>query len=111
MNKKKKAHVKLGDRIKIIAGSQKGLLGCISAINLKKETVIIDTSVPRVKFLKARKDNEPKKIELPISINISNVMLWDNEANISSKIGYKFLNNEKKRYFKKSGNILELKKD
>jgi ribosomal protein L24 len=45
-------------------------------------------------------------MELQIPIHISNVMLWDKEANLSSKIGYKLINNEKKRYFKKSGNIL-----
>ena len=45
---------------------------------------------------------ESKKMELQIPIHISNVMLWDKEANISSKIGYKLINNEKKRYFKKS---------
>jgi ribosomal protein L24 len=45
-------------------------------------------------------------MDVPIDIHFSNVMLWDKEANIPSKTGFKFLNNEKKRYFKKSGNIL-----
>ena len=33
-------------------------------------------------------------------------MLWDKEANISSKIGYKLLDGKKQRYFKKSGNFV-----
>lgn len=66
----------------------------------------IDTVLPRIKFVKNREGGESKKMELQIPIHISNVMLWDKEANLSSKIGYKLINNEKKRYFKKSGNIL-----
>jgi len=33
-------------------------------------------------------------------------MLWDNQAQTAGKIGYKVINNEKKRFFKKSGNVL-----
>lgn len=107
MNKvKKDAHVKIGDRIKIITGNQKGIIGNISSINLKKEILTIDTVLPRIKYVKNREGGESKKVELQVPIHISNVMLWDKEANISSKIGYKVINNEKKRYFKKSGNIL-----
>jgi ribosomal protein L24 len=33
--------------------------------------------------------------------------LWDKEANVASKIGYKIVNEKKVRYFKKSGNIVQ----
>jgi large subunit ribosomal protein L24 len=103
---KKDKHVKIGDRIKIITGDQKGIIGNISSINIKKEILTIDTVLPRIKYVKSREGGESKKVELQIAIHISNVMLWDKESNTSSKIGYKVINNEKKRYFKKSGNIL-----
>jgi len=41
MKKQLKKHVKVGDRIQIITGNQKGVIGNISAINLKKSTVLI----------------------------------------------------------------------
>lgn len=106
MNKIKSKHVKIGDRIKIITGAQKGLIGNISSINVKKEVVTIDNVTPRIKYVKSREGGESKKVELQLPIHISNVMLWDTEANISSKIGYKIVNSEKKRYFKKSGNLI-----
>nr|AIM52717.1 50S ribosomal protein L24 [Ochromonas sp. CCMP1393] len=106
MNKIKSKHVNIGDRIKIITGTQKGLIGNISSINIKKQVVTVDTVTPRIKYLKSREGGESKKVELQVPIHISNVMLWDTEANLSSKIGYKVVNNEKKRYFKKSGNLL-----
>ena len=41
MKKQHKLHVKIGDKIKIIAGSQKGLVGIIRSIS-KKIKVVVD---------------------------------------------------------------------
>jgi large subunit ribosomal protein L24 len=127
MQKLKKSHVKKGDQVKVISGEQKGFLGKINSIIKKKSSVILDGILPRFKFLKNSKteqNEETKKIELPILIHISNVMLWDKTINKASRIGYKEikenavsdqknLNNLitskkslKKRYFKKSGNFV-----
>lgn len=101
-----KKHVKIGDRVKIIAGNNKDLIGNILSISSKNSTVIIDTVLPRIKYAKNPQGGETQKLDLQIGIHISNVMLWDKDANQSSKIGYKLVNGEKKRYFKKSGNFL-----
>ena len=39
MMKKNKLHVKIGDKIKIIAGNEKGLVGTINAIFQKKSQI------------------------------------------------------------------------
>lgn len=101
-----KKHVKIGDKIKVISGSQKGKIGNILSLDVKKKRLNIDSVLPRQKFVKEKTDKSSQKIDLPIYIHFSNVMLWDKEANNCSKTGYKLLNNEKTRYFKKSGNIL-----
>lgn len=102
----KNLHVKIGDRVKVISGKQKGFIGSIAEINKNTNNVIIKEITPRIKFIKNREGGEPKKLELPIKINISNVMLWDSITNQASRIGYKIVNQEKKRYFKKSGNLV-----
>jgi large subunit ribosomal protein L24 len=102
-----KSHVKIGDKIKIISGDQKGFIGTISLIIKKNSTAIIEGVLPRKRSLKNPEGGESIKKELPIFIHLSNLMLWDSTANMTSKIGYKIINNEKTRYFKKSGNILE----
>jgi len=104
--KRKRSHVKIGDKIKIIAGSQKGIIGNITLVLLKKSLVYIDTLIPRTKYSKKNKEGKSQKIDLQIPIHISNVMLWDKEKNISGRIGYKLLENKKVRYFKKSGNLV-----
>jgi large subunit ribosomal protein L24 len=101
-----KKHVKIGDRVKIITGKNKNIIGNILSISSKNSTVIIDNVLPRIKYSKNPQGGESKKTDIQIPIHISNVMLWDKEKNQTSKIGYKILNGEKKRYFKKSGNFL-----
>jgi len=46
-------------------------------------------------------------VELATWIHLSNVMLWDKETTQASRIGYKTIEGQKKRYFRKSGNILQ----
>jgi large subunit ribosomal protein L24 len=106
MNKKINSHVKIGDKVKIITGSQKGFLGIITSIVTKKSFVVIEGLLPRIKYTKNRQGGDPVKQEIPMSIHLSNVMLWDKEANVASKIGYKIVDNKKVRYFKKSGNLV-----
>lgn len=103
---KKIKNIKIGDRIQVITGNQKGNIGNVSSINKKKEVVTIDTITPRIKYAKSRQGEETKQVELQIPIHISNVMLWDDKQNRSDKIGYKIVDGKKTRYFKKSGNIL-----
>ena len=98
--------VKIGDKIKIIAGNQKGLLGTIVSLDRKKSFVIIDTVLPRIKYIKNRQGGESEKKTIQIPIHISNVMVWDKDGNMCSKIGYKIVDNQKRRFFKKSGNLV-----
>ncbi len=115
-------HIKIGDRIKIISGQQKGLIGNILSLNKKQNLVTIDSLNPRQRYYSQRekqrevnKPTETDKKSIPIKIHVSNLMLWDIQSNQASRIGYKnietqnssnVLKTEKKRYFKKSGNIL-----
>ena len=106
MNKKLNSHIKIGDKIKIITGNHKGVIGTITSIIFKKSIVFIQEISPRIKYLKNNQGEEQKKVELQIPIHVSNVMLWDSETNSPSKIGYKIIDNKKYRYFKKSGKVI-----
>jgi len=109
MKVSKKSHVKIGDKVQIIAGTQKGIIGNINSILKKKSIVYIDGIEPRLKKntkANSSTDSENLLLELQIPIHISNIMLWDTKSNEASRIGYKMIENAKKRYFKKSGNVL-----
>jgi large subunit ribosomal protein L24 len=101
-----KTHVKIGDKVKVISGSNKGVIGNIASLLKKDSLVTIEGILPRIKYIKSSQTQESKKVELPITIHLSNVMLWDTAINKSSRIGYKMIEGKKVRYFKKSGNVL-----
>lgn len=108
MKKMQKNHVKKGDQVKVISGEQKGFLGIIASLNKKTSSVILEGILPRVKYMKNRQQGgEAQKVDLPIFIHVSNVMLWDKQSNKASRIGYKMITDQKVRYFKKSGNVIQ----
>lgn len=109
MKIKLNSHVKIGDKVKVISGKQKGFIGVITSLVSKKSVVFLDGVTPRIKFKKTPQGGEAQRIEIQIPIHLSNVMLWDKEANNASKIGYKMVNDQKVRYFKKSGNLVQEK--
>lgn len=103
-----KNHVKKGDQVKIISGRQKGFVGIISTVNKKTSSVNLEGILPRIKYMKNRQQGgEAQKIDLPLFIHISNVMLWDKKNNQASRVGYKMIEGKKVRYFKKSGNAVQ----
>lgn len=106
MKKTYSTHVKIGDKVKIISGDQKGIIGTITSILMKKSIVYIEGISPRIKTKKNKQNGELQQVELQTPIHFSNVMLWDKDSNNSSRIGYKIIENQKKRYFKKSGNLV-----
>lgn len=101
-----KNHIKVGDRVQVIAGEQKGFIGNILAILKNRSFVILDNVLPRIKYIKNQQGGEAQKKELPTQIHVSNVMLWDQEKNQKSRIGYKRVDGKKIRYFKKSNTLL-----
>ena len=103
----KKNHVKIGDKVQVISGNQKGIIGTITSLFKKTSIVYINTIPSRLKQIKVSKQGEEKKqINLEIPIHISNVMIWDTKSNQPSRIGYKLIEKKKVRYFKKSGNLV-----
>jgi large subunit ribosomal protein L24 len=106
MKKQIKSHIKIGDKIKVLAGNNKGFIGKVTSLNKKDSTVTIDGIVPRIKYIKDKQTGETKKLDLEFSIHFSNIMLFDSVTNKASRIGYKILDGKKVRYFKKSGNLV-----
>jgi len=61
MIKKTKNHVKIGDKVQIISGNQKGKVGTINAIFKKNSLVYIENVPPRLKKLKQSKEVDKKR--------------------------------------------------
>ncbi|AHH13992.1 50S ribosomal protein L24 [Borrelia hermsii] len=97
-----KTKLKVGDNVKILCGKDRGKTGEIVSIDRKNLKVIVKSCNMVKKVIKARTPQEKGKIiDKEAPVDISNVMLFSN--GITSRIGIKFENNEKKRYLKKNG--------
>jgi large subunit ribosomal protein L24 len=72
---KKSLHVKVGDKIKVIAGQEKGKIGLVKSLNTKTSKVIIEGINIKIKHLKPKRAGESgqiQKLEFPIhSSNVS----------------------------------------
>lgn len=100
------AKLKIGDKVRIIAGSCKGKEGEIIAVNREKNTVTVKGQNMMTKHQKAGRGKEAGIIEAEAPINASNVMLLVNGK--VTRVGVKVMTNkdgkvEKARYAKKTG--------
>ena len=108
-------HVKKGDSVMIIAGKEKGKAGVITAVNIDKNTVLIDGLNLATNFVKPRSAQERGGIITKAApINASNVMLVCADCNKPVKSGHAVVTENGKevkiRVCKKCGASLEVKK-
>jgi len=101
-----KLRLKIGDKVKIIAGHDKDNVGIIKSFLKKKNMLIIENI--NLKFKHAKPTNQEnsgqiKKIEAPI--NMSNVMLCDSEE-IASRFSMSIIEGKKVRVSKKTKKII-----
>lgn len=96
-------HVKRGDTVKIISGKEKGKIGEIVKIIKNENTVIVKEINIKRKHLKPRKEGDVGKIsQFEAPIHSSNVMLYNQEKQFASRVGYKIdESGNKVRVFKK----------
>lgn len=104
----KKFSLKIGDNIKVLTGNDKGKIGKIIGILKKKNSVIVEGINKRIRHITKNKTTQSSGMIKDINnpIHISNVMFWDEKTETASRIGYKFLENKKFRYLKKTNQII-----
>lgn len=102
-------HVKAGDTVQVIAGSDKGKVGEVLKTLPKLSKVIIKGVNIKTKHVKPTQEGESGRIvsaEAPI--HSSNVMLYSTKQNVASRVGYTVNEQGRKvRMLKKTGEILD----
>ncbi len=110
MNKKKtqkKFHIKTGDIIKIIAGNNRGKTGEITKIDTKVSRAFIAGITMKKHAKPSAKNPKGGIIDIPASIDISNIALLDPKTNKITKTGRKKDKDGKlKRYSKTTNNFI-----
>ena len=99
--------VKTGDKVKVIAGKDKGKEGVVVKTIAAKDRVVVE-GVNIVKKHQKPNNQYPQGgiVELEAPIHVSNVQLLDPSTNEPTKIGYMVEDGKKVRFAKKSGTTL-----
>ncbi|WJI91345.1 50S ribosomal protein L24 [Weissella viridescens] len=99
--------VKTGDKVKVIAGKDKGKEGSVVKTITDQDRVVVE-GVNMVKKHQKPNNQYPQGgiIEQEAPIHVSNVQLLDPSTNEPTKIGYKVEDGKKVRFAKKSGKTL-----
>ena len=80
-NKQKKLHVKKGDRVRVVAGNEKGKEGKILRVYRSRERVIVEGVNMRVRHMKPSATYpQGGRVEREIPIHVSNVMPIDSDG-------------------------------
>lgn len=106
---RQKMHVKKGDTVQVIAGSDKGKVGEIVQIFPKMSKVVVQGVNIKTKHIKPKQEGETGRIETyEFPIHSSNVMLYSNKQKVASRISYTFTEDGRKvRMLKKTGEIID----
>ena len=103
-----KLHLKKGDNVVVIAGTQKGKKGTVLSVDVEKQRAIVDGVNLVSKHARPSTEN-PKGgiVKKEAGVHISNRMVCDKNGN-PGRIGRKEDENGKSiRYSKKSGEVIK----
>lgn len=103
--------VKKGDKVMVIAGSDKGIIGEIIKVDRKNDRVLVQGVNMVTKHVKPSQSNPEGRItEEEGFIHVSNVAYYDAANKATSKLGYKTDGDTKVRVAKKTNTLVDKKK-
>ncbi len=99
--------VKKGDKVRIIAGKDRGVEAVVLKAIPKANKVIVEGVAIIKKHQKPNNENpQGAIIEKEAAIHVSNVQVLDKNG-VVGRVGYKVVDGKKVRYNKKSGEVLD----
>ena len=104
-----KMHIKKGDTVQIISGSEKGKVGEVVRVYPETSRVIVQGVNVKTKHVKPQQEGESGQIvNIEAPIHSSNVMIYSNKEKVASRICYTVnAEGRKVRMLKKTGEILD----
>ncbi len=100
--------IKNGDKVKIIAGKDKGKVGKVVKVYAEEAKVVVEGVNIVKKHIKARKTGEKGgivSVERPV--HVSNVLFFDDKIGKTTRIGYRLVEGKKYRISKATGDVID----
>lgn len=104
-----KMHIKKGDTVQVVAGSEKGKVGEILQTFPELSKVVVKGVNVKTKHVKPQQEGESGQITtIEAPIHSSNVMLYSTKEKVASRVCYSFNSEGRKvRMLKKTGEIID----
>jgi large subunit ribosomal protein L24 len=83
--------IKTGDKVRIIAGKDKGKEGKVLQVFPKLQRVVVEGANLLTKHLRKQGDRPGQKIQFPSPLHISNVQLVSGKSGATGRVGYKVM--------------------
>lgn len=100
--------IKKGDKVIVIAGSDKGTVGTVQKAFPKLNKVVVEGVNVHKKHQKPKQNNpEGSIVDIYVPIDVSNVAIYDAKTKKASRVGYRFVDGKKVRYSKASNTQLD----
>ena len=97
------AKLKKGDKVIVISGKDKNLLGEILSVDPKSGKALVEGINQRLRHTKPSSGNEGGRIPKNMPIDLSNLALLEPELEVPTRVGFRFEDGKKVRFAKKSG--------
>ncbi len=104
-----KLKLKVGDKVQVLSGKDKGKVGAITQVFAKEARVVVENINTHFRHLRSQKKGEKgQKVEFNAPVHVSNVALVDPKTSKPTRVGYKTNDKGiKVRIAKKSGQTLD----
>jgi len=100
--------IRVNDKVKVIAGKDKGTIGTVLKVFPVKRLVVVEGVNKVKKHIKpGQTSKEGGIIDIEKPVVSSNVMYYDETTKEATRIGFKFIDGKKYRVSKKTGEIID----
>ncbi len=94
--------IKVGDKVKMLSGKDKGKIGKVLQIFVSEKRVVVEGLNLLIKNQKPRKQGEKgQRIQFPAAVAISNVSLVCPKCGQTARVGYEITKTEEGKGLKK----------
>ncbi len=83
--------IKTGDKVRVLAGKDKGKEGKVLQVFPKLERVVVENVNLMTKFLKRRGTTKGQAIKFPSPLHVSNVRIISEKSGKSGRVGFAFV--------------------
>jgi large subunit ribosomal protein L24 len=88
--------VKVHDKVKVLAGKDKGKISTVSRIFSKRNKIVVEKVNIATKHIKKSGTTPGQKVQIEVPVHVSNLAVICPRCEKTTRIGYRILENKKK---------------